>query len=246
MIYAWSIPVWDNGKILMLDYPYDSNTLKQVINEVLARKDYSPGLDYIKGIENPVVLDLGAYIGITALYFSSHKGTKIYAVEPHPESFNSLVINMKNYPNVVPINYAVGMTEETRFIAQAKDTIGMTLFGKPEDTRFAVKAVSIKTLFDEYKIDHVDMMKIDVENAEFEIFLSEGFDAVKDKIDYIIGEAHNDIMPYQAVKAILEEKGFKVKFLPMENVISSYNFKVNGKMKSLDIQLQTMFIARRV
>ena len=246
MKYTIRIEEWHHNQLMEWEYPYDEKAIKQVLNEVFSRQDYKKGLNYLRKIKNPVVVDLGAYVGVTPIYFSMHKGTTVYAVEPHPDTFKALVFNTQQYPNIIPVNYAIGDKTEPRSIAQELGKLGMSLYGNPGEARIPVRAITIKDLFDKYKIKHVDLLKIDVENAEYEIFLSDAFDKVKDKIDFIIGESHNDVMPYEAVRSILEGKGFTVTYLPVSNVVSTFQFKMSGnKIKTVQVLLHTMFIATK-
>lgn len=231
---------------MSLDNPYDEATAKQVLYEVFEKEEYKDGMDYINLIDKPVIVDLGAYIGITPLYFAQKEDAKIYAVEPHPDSYKSLVLNTKHNKNIIPINNSIGFKEHDQFIYQDDKHIGMSMYERNKTIKFPIHTITIKQLFDKYKIEHIDLLKIDVEDAEFEIFLSDAFDEVKDKIDFIVGEAHNDEMPYQGVKTILEGRGFKVEFLPIDNVITKYVFKFDDKIKEVNLPLQTLFHAFRL
>jgi len=64
---------------------------------------------------------------------------------------------------------------------------------------------SIKEFVDEEGLDYIDVLKIDVEGAEQEIFESVSFASIAPMIHIIIGEYHNyDPIP------ILQTLGFRV------------------------------------
>jgi len=54
-----------------------------------------------------------------------------------------------------------------------------------------VEAITIDELFKQEKIEHCDLLKLDVEGSEIEILSSEGFKYVAPKIDTLITERHN-------------------------------------------------------
>jgi FkbM family methyltransferase len=241
-----------NTKTKVWDFPYDETTFKGVLKEVWYREDYKPGLDYINTLKKPVVVDIGAYVGITALYFARHPKAKIYAVEPHPDSFKSLIENTKDIPRIMQVNNAIAGDEGFFSIYQDKNTIGMSIITPKDVTGYKaipITAITIDHFFNAMKIKHVDLLKIDVEGCEYEIFLSDGFKKVAPKIDYIIGEAHEigNSMNYTVVKPILEQLGYTVEFLPVKNVGIVTTITVsNGKKHEIKHLCNTMFTAQRI
>ncbi len=63
---------------------------------------------------------------------------------------------------------------------------------------------------EEEKIDHVNLLKMDIEGIEFELFGSESFAKIAPKIDTIVGEIHSysGRNPMQLVDA-LKTNGFE-------------------------------------
>ena len=62
---------------------------------------------YNIAVENRVVLDIGAFIGDTPLYWIRKGASKVYAVEPVPEHYEVLCLNARGLP-IVPILGSVG------------------------------------------------------------------------------------------------------------------------------------------
>ena len=106
----------------------------------------------------------------------------------------------------------------------------------------------MKAFFEEHNIEHVDLLKIDTEGAEYLILPSPGFARVASKIDYIIGEAHYvdcQLIP-DFIPATLKEHGFTCEFLPIDNMYLTFDIDTNGEKRSYKIHKQTLFFAKRI
>ena len=87
---------------------YDFNTLSEVIEKCY--DDYFD-LDLIPECHNEVLVDLGAYTGDSTISFLRNYGDsyqKIYAYEITPETYQILVSNLRDYPNIVCYLKGVG------------------------------------------------------------------------------------------------------------------------------------------
>ena len=90
---------------------YDFTTLSEVIDKCY--DDYFD-LDLIPSCNNEVFVDLGAYTGDSTISFLRNYGDsyqKIYAYEITPETYQVLVSNLSDYPNVVCYLKGVGDTK---------------------------------------------------------------------------------------------------------------------------------------
>jgi predicted O-methyltransferase YrrM len=71
-----------------------------------------------------VILDIGANIGITSLYYANkYPEAKIYSFEPVPVNYELLEKNLKEYENVKTFNVALGAQdgELDIFVSDFKD-----------------------------------------------------------------------------------------------------------------------------
>ena len=50
--------------------------------------------------------------------------------------------------------------------------------------------ININTLFNEFEIDKVDFLKIDCEGGEYDLFIPENMDFIRNKFRKIVGEWH--------------------------------------------------------
>jgi len=235
-----SHPKLNNGKKTKIFIPASAGTIKEQIHEIFVEEHYKKG--QVK--KNMTIIDCGANIGSTCLYFKDYAKV-IYALEPSPQNYECLVANTKDYTNIKTFN--IGLAAKT-----AQETLHSGGDYEVAESLFAegpihqeVSLYSIKDFMDEQKIDHVDLLKMDTEGAEYVIFPSDGFEKVAHKIDYIIGEAHHigGLIP-DYIPPILKDCGFETEFLPIDNLFITMSFTDKIK-KEYKLQKQTIFFSWR-
>jgi FkbM family methyltransferase len=138
------------------------------LNESFVLEGYSYK-DVVSVEQGDVVLDCGAYIGDSALYFSQRAGKngKIYSFEPTPDVYSVLLSNVENNEpqNVIyPICAAAG--------SEKGKASFKTFTGKSEGNRISVTGelevdvVQLDSFVAEHEIQKVDFIKMDIEGAE--------------------------------------------------------------------------------
>ena len=117
-----------------------------------------------------VIVDVGGYTGMSAAFFASkYPEATIIAIEPDAENFELLKLNTANFPNVHAMRAAVWRESGT---ISLKDP-GLGSWGlqvTDQDGRTAVRAVTIDEVIKEYNLERIDLLKVDVEGSEKEIF----------------------------------------------------------------------------
>jgi len=241
----------NNGKETDIYSFFDKEVFDLYSKQIFINDQYKPG----KIKKNMVILDIGANIGLACLYFKDY-ARKIYALEPVSSSYEALVKNVKRYPNIETFKFGIldgngriklYANSDASIRKGFRSEIPDTIFGNG-DVHEEVEMKSLDSFFEENKIDHIDLLKIDAEISEYLIFQSEGFKKVVDKIDYIIGEAHyyRMYMP-EFIPLILKEYGFETKFLPIESYWKRLDFlyEDSSKNKSYTVGLKTIFFAHK-
>jgi len=149
--------------------------------------------------KDKVVLDIGAYIGDTSVFFAVNGARRVLAYEPNPEVFKKLLqnISLNNMQEkILPFNMAVGREGYINFFLSSY-TPGSTMFQerfylKKKETiskQIKVRSVSIATILNE--ISSVDILKMDCEGCEFVILQDLVDKGLGEKIrEGIIFEAH--------------------------------------------------------
>jgi len=189
-----------------------------IFSEIFKNGIYSP---FFAGKTDQVVIDAGAHVGI-ATYFFSLFSKKIYSLEPCATHFDALKrmveFNKGMSDIVVPINKALYIKEEKKPLYHCQNETMHSLNHAVQDIggegMEMVQCTTIDKIFEEYNIEHVDFLKLDVEGAEIEIISNSAFKKVAPKIDKLISELHvwNGRHPHQMIDA-LKNAGFsKVRY----------------------------------
>ena len=109
-----------------------------------------------------IVIDVGGFIGDTALIFSK-KGAKVYAFEPQEDAFFCMEYNVfKNSTNIFAINEAVGNGDSVSVNQDALDGNPGTRTIKSDEN--GKKSIRLDDYF--AKFPSIDLIKIDCEGYE--------------------------------------------------------------------------------
>ena len=170
--------------------PFEQNFWADILEEVYKKQVYLRFLP--KKTTGTVCVDWGANVRLTAYYFSRYF-ERVLAVEPsqlHRESLTSM-IKQNELKNVTVAPYAISNKNgKTKFYHNENQTMFMLeSFGKTEDFE-EVDTITVDSLFEKYNLDHIDLLKFDIEGAECEVINSEGFKKWAPKIQVIAGEWH--------------------------------------------------------
>jgi FkbM family methyltransferase len=175
-----------------------------------------------------VVLDIGANIGIHSLFYSSlAKQGKVYAFEPSLFTFEYLIKNVRNSPNIIPMNIGLfsksGLMEfyecENDALSGLKDTKRSNI--KAKTSIICLRGDDWANLLSPSKIDFI---KIDVEGLEQEVI--EGFQSLIVKFHPVLfieiyqGENSNP-EPEKTIKYI-ENLGYKAMVVDAEGALKNF------------------------
>lgn len=138
--------------------------------EIFWKKIYE--LPQLDSANIKTIVDLGANIGLSALYFlSSYPNAGIICVEPEPSNFKLLSQNLSSeITNAkVQVLEAAVMGEDgmASFKTEAVKYNSKVIPGEGEKN---TAAISMLTLIKRFDINHIDLLKVDVEAAEKYIF----------------------------------------------------------------------------
>jgi len=162
------------------------------------------------------IVDAGANVGAFSLLAARRApNAKVVAIEPFPETRTRLEhhIASNGLSSRISVRpWALGAADESRFMDVSpgrSQSRGVFEKGQEADG-LEVGAISLATLFEREKLDHVDLMKMDIEGGEHET-LHAAPDEVLARIDRLALEYHPN-GSRDALFARLQRAGFVLQF----------------------------------
>jgi FkbM family methyltransferase len=165
-------------KISDLDFsiqirPQSSDVL--VFHQIFTFKIYDINI----GFTPKFIVDAGANIGFSSVFFSKKfPKCKIVSIEPEKSNFQFLRKNTAKYPNIIiekkalsnQINLVYNVVDKGLdnwgFVTEIKKH---TSLSEIVDT---VETITIDAIFQQYDLEYLDLLKIDIEGGEKELFES--------------------------------------------------------------------------
>jgi len=193
--------------IYLRPHTSDFSTFIQMIID----QDYS--VDY-GDLKPNVIIDCGANIGLGTLMFKKlFPGAHIYAVEPEEENFSLLCKNTQQYDNITCLKY--GIWNKDTFLNIKDPGLGSWGFMIEEADRpnqHSIPSISISSLMKAHKVEQIDILKIDIEGSEKEVF-SEDCDYWLSRTKVLIIELHDRLRAGGAVSLFKALSKYNFSFL---------------------------------
>jgi FkbM family methyltransferase len=165
------------------------------------------------------VIDVGGYIGETALFFAQRGARRVFCVEPSPDNLRLLEqnISQSSFKDKIVIIRAAILDKDggVEFYMNRQEPLGNHVasyhdfmkYYTRSDLKCEVQAMSFQSLLEYTGLEEVDVVKLDCEGSEYDILLGTPDSVLKRVRKYII-EYHNG--PDVLVKR-LDELGYKVR-----------------------------------
>jgi FkbM family methyltransferase len=121
-----------------------------------------------------VIVDAGANIGLSAIFFANrYPGATIIAIEPDSSNYKMLTQNIALYPSIIAVRGA--LWSENKEIGLVDPGAGHTAYqtqDRSEPGLQVVPGLTLDRLMSNFNIRFIDLLKIDIEGSEKEVFES--------------------------------------------------------------------------
>ncbi|MBD2770538.1 FkbM family methyltransferase [Hymenobacter sp. BT664] len=149
------------------------------------------------------IVDVGANVGLAALFFlQKFPVSRLVCVEPEPANFRLLQSNLRGTPAVLR-QAALSATDGTVKIDSSPQAYNAKV--SAETGTVEVAAISMDTLLQSQGLSWVDLLKIDIEDYEQEVFAGP-VDWLK-QVGTLLIEIHSPAS-YAAVRRAVQAQGF--------------------------------------
>jgi FkbM family methyltransferase len=180
--------------------------------------------DYVRAFDiraGEIIVDAGAYCGLTASYFSAATGKdgRVIAVEADPQNYAALVSNVQDnrLENVAPVHAAL-WRESGLLDFASEGSMGSALAAvhptKPD--RVKVPAITLMRLGDELNLPAIHHVKVDIEGAEREVLLASAAFIDRFQPDFLV-EMHPDAtgkLPTDEIATFFAGRGYDSRMVP--------------------------------
>jgi len=194
------MPILDSQMGMFIhDDPLEHPNDRGIFSEVHLQDCYKIRELHASGFSPRVVVDIGAHIGtFSQLAAAIFKPSRLLAFEPVEVHYKCLLRNVPSPPMIAVNKAVVGFLgrETGHNVYWSNDFERSVRRGEIKN------ALSVLDLLSEYQIESIDMLKIDCEQGEVNIFREMASIGLFPKIDVIAGEWHFDVAKREVVELL--------------------------------------------
>lgn len=155
-------------------------------------------LQYQVNLKAPprVIIDGGANVGYTSIFFAlQYPSARIVAIEPERSNFELLVKNTAAYKNVMALQAALWKSGTWLEITNPQAQKWGFQVAEPDDHQpGTIVALGIADVLQKIGEDHVDLLKLDIEGSEKDLFAS-NTESWLSRVPTILIELHDWMLP---------------------------------------------------
>lgn len=159
--------------------------------KIFVSREYD--LSFLHRPLNPqTIIDVGANVGYASIFFARQfPNARIIALEPQEANFALLQRNTAPYPNVTTLQAALWPRPGSLTIENPGDEAWAFRVGEAaESNSGAIRGISMPQIMAEYGLTTIDLLKIDIEGAEKEVF-QQGCETWLAKTQVLVIELHD-------------------------------------------------------
>ena len=158
-----------------------------------------------------LIIDAGANIGLSAITLASRwPDATIVCLEIDPANLELLRRNTSAWPRIQVV--PKGLWRRAARLKVEDASAASWAFRVVEDPAGPIPGIGVAELLEELGRDRIDLMKVDIEGAEHEVFDTDD-GAWLGKVDALLVELHEDLRPGSSagVRRRLSEAGFSLR-----------------------------------
>jgi FkbM family methyltransferase len=170
-------------------------TDRGIFTQVIVEEEYD--LKFLLPNWQPeVIVDAGANVGYASLFFAQrYPRARIFALEPESSNFSLLEKNVQSYPHIIPIRAALWSRRAKLEIENPNDSKCNFRFKESNvGGQEGISTVTIQDLLDMLENRHIDLLKLDIEGGEKDLF-ENGAESWLDRVTVIAIELHDRYRP---------------------------------------------------
>jgi FkbM family methyltransferase len=140
--------------------------------QILVDSQYDCGLAF----RPRVIVDGGANIGLASIFYANkYPEARIIAIEPEQSNFDMLQKNVSSYSNILPIRAALWNKNQELYSSGAIQAhhayqVYEQQVSGCDSTGNSIRGLSLQGLMTDLGIEHIDLLKVDIEGSEKEVF----------------------------------------------------------------------------
>jgi FkbM family methyltransferase len=167
--------------------PHDGDLA--ILHEIFVRGAYAIPDELLPPGSVRTVVDAGSNIGVASIYLAGrYRNARVLSIEPNPENFSLLQRNICHDKRIIPIQACL-TAKADQDVYITNEGRGSHFFMNTEGNGVRVRGMSISQLCEEHDVEQIDLLKMDVEGAEQEIFADASF---LSKVRVVAAELHGD------------------------------------------------------
>lgn len=159
--------------------------------------------------ERPVIIDAGANIGMTAIYFlCKYPAARIFAFEPSPNNTALFQANLQGQVAEIKQCAVWDQSEPLPFHFSACPRYHSAYWKRQASQTVNVQAIRLDEWLEKRGLEKIDVLKLNVEGAELRVLKGLGH-RLKD-VSVIVGELHPEVVDTADFLSTLRRAGFDI------------------------------------
>lgn len=263
------VDFYENGRLISsksirIKKPITKKEITQIVNnteptfinynEFFVDKIYSR---FLQGKKFDTVVDVGANVGLWTEYIKNvAKVDQVFMIEPNRVALEILDNSFGNKSDTTIVDSAMSNIDgELEFFVNEENSTVSSMMNEHKhgggsfNLSYKVNSITFDTFVKKFNIDTIDLMKVDIEGAEYDLFESMS-EVHFDKIQNILSEYHlnesktldGDV---QNLIKRLEKFGFSCELNIMHStggfIFASRDKKINKRIKAVQFLLNGEF-----